>query len=304
MGLIVCGCQVAPGIFRRFWAHPTTTTPINRDRQFRYIRRVKERFAQAGHPIISVDAKKKELSGNFKNPGQNWCQEAEKVNDHDFPKDALTKAIPYGLYELNRHRGYVYVGTSGNTSAFAVDAISHWYERRDRSTFADESKVLILCDAGGSNGYRVRNWKKQLQEKIADRFQVEVMVCHYPPRTSKWNPIEHRLFSFISINWAAQPLRSLKQMLALIRGTTTDNGLKVKVSILKGNYPTKIKVSDQEMAELNIVRRKLSPQWNYILKPRTSLPLKTWSYLFTATNHSLHKLIKFTPIIYLGLTIF
>ena len=149
-----------------------------------------------------------------------------------------------------------------------MEAIRRWWERKDRRRFADESKVLILCDAGGSNGYRVRNWKKQIQEQLADRFNIEVMICHYPPGTSKWNPIEHRLFSFISINWAAKPLRSLKQMLALIRGTHTEAGLRVKATELKGDFPTKVKVSDEEMAQLNLVRRRICPQWNYRLKPR------------------------------------
>jgi hypothetical protein len=228
-------------------------------------------FERHQYPIISVDAKKKEPIGNFKNAGQQWCQAPQEVNAHDFVKaeEGELKSVPYGIYEPTHNHGYVYVGTSGNTAAFAVEAIRRWWERKDRRPFGDESKLLILCDGGGSNGYRVRNWKKQLQEQLADRFHIEVMVCHYPTGTSKWNPIEHRLFSFISINWAAQPLRSLQKMLALIRGTHTQTGLRVKATQLKGHFPTKVKVSDEEMAQLNLVRRRICPQWNYCLKPRT-----------------------------------
>jgi hypothetical protein len=238
-----------------------------RDQQFRYIQRVKRRFIQAGHPVISVDTKKKELIGNFKNTGATWCQHAERVNDHDFAHDAVARAVPYGIYDLVHNQGYVYVGTSGDTADFAVDAIERWYRRTDRPRFADESKLLILCDAGGANGYRVRNWKLQLQ-RLADGSHLEIMVCHYPSGASKWNPIEHRLFSMISSNWAGQPLRSLATMTALIRGTSTQTGLTVKAALLKGHYPTKVKVSDAQFADLKIVHRKICPQWNYVLQPR------------------------------------
>jgi len=246
-----------------------TTQHPRRNQQFRYIRRVKRRFIQAGHPVISVDTKKKELIGNFKNAGQTWTQAADAVNDHDFPDHAIAKAVPYGIYDLVHNQGFVYVGTSGDTAGFAVDAIERWFRRKDRPRFADESKLLILCDAGGSNGYRVRNWKRQLQCQLADRYGIEVMVCHYPSGASKWNPIEHRLFSFISLNWAGKPLRSLNRMTALIRGTTTQSGLTVKATQLKGIYPTKVQVSEEEMTALNLTRRKICPQWNYSLQART-----------------------------------
>lgn len=242
----------------------------DRDLQFRYIERIKRRFIAAGHPVISVDTQKKELIGNFKNPGQQWTQAATEVNDHDFPADATAKAVPYGIYDLVHNHGFVYVGTSGDTAAFAVDAIEAWFCRADRPHFADETQLLILCDSGGSNGCRVRNWKRQLQRQLADRYGVTVMICHYPTGASKWNPIEHRLFSFISTNWAGQPLRSLIRMTALIRGTTTETGLVVKASQLKGHYPTKVQVSDAEMAVLNLTRRKICPQWNYRLHPTKS----------------------------------
>lgn len=275
--------RISPGSVRRLLKQQDYSLKANqksvegtqvpaRDQQFRYIRRIKRLFEAHQYPIISVDAKNKELIGNFKQSGQQWCQTPQSVKTHDFanPQQGEFKCVPYGIYEPRHDHGYVYVGTSGNTAEFAVEAIRRWWERKDRQRFGDESKLLILCDAGGSNGYRVRNWKKQLQEQLADRFNLEVMVCHYPPGTSKWNPIEHRLFSFISINWAAEPLRSLKTMLSLIRGTRTQTGLSVKATQLKGDFPTKIKVSDEEMAQLNLVRRRICPQWNYCLKPRRS----------------------------------
>lgn len=244
-----------------------STQHPQRDQQFRYLRRVKRHLMRAGHPVISVDTKKKELIGNFKNAGQTWCQSAEQVNDHDFPQQAIAKAVPYGIYDVVHNSGYVYVGSSGDTPDFAVAAIERWYTRSDRQRFADESKLLILCDADGSNGYRVRNWKFQLQ-RFADSHTVEVMVCHYPTGASKWNPIEHRLFSMVSSNWAGKPLRSLSAMTSLIRGTTTSTGLTVKAALLRGHYPTKVKVSDQQMATLNLTRRKICSQWNYVIHPR------------------------------------
>lgn len=208
----------------------------DRDRQFRYSRRVKKLFMAAGHPVISVDAKKKALIGNFKNPGRAWCREAEVVNAHDFLTDAEGQAVPYGIYDLTHNLGYVAVGTSAATSEFAVDAICWWWELADRPTFPDETKLLILSDAGGSDGCHFRLWKQQLQERLADRLGIEVMVCHYPTGASKWNPVEHRLFSYISLNWAGKPLRSVATMLNYIRGTTTKGELKIKAVLLDGEY--------------------------------------------------------------------
>jgi len=244
----------------------------DRDRQFRYIERVKKLFRTAGHPLISVDAKKKELIGNFKNPGRTWCRQADDVNVHDFRQDAIARAVPYGIYDLTHNLGYVYVGTSAETSEFAVDAIARWWEDEDRPTFPDESKLLILSDAGGSDGCRFHLWKKQLQEQLADRLGIEVMVCHYPTGASKWNPIEHRLFSHISLNWAGKPLRSLGVMLGYIRDTTTETGLKVKAFLVDREYKKGIKVSDKEMAALNLVRRSVCPNWNYLIRPRCASP--------------------------------
>jgi hypothetical protein len=246
----------------------------HRDAQFRYIRRVKRLFIRAGYPVISVDAKKKELVGNFKNPGQRWQRRATEVNTHDFPKDAVAKAVPYGIYDVVHNLGYVYVSIAAATPEFAVDAIVCWWQRHDRPPFQQHTKLLILCDAGGNNGYRLRNWKRQLQTALVDRFGIEVMVCHYPTGASKWNPVEHRLFSFISKNWAGCPLRSLPILLALIRGTTTTKGLKVKARLLKKKYRKQVKVSNREMATLNIEYRSFCPHWNYIIKPRPLPPNK------------------------------
>jgi hypothetical protein len=247
----------------------SSTRHPQRDQQFRYLKRVQRCFVKAGHPVISVDTKKKELIGNYQNAGKSWRQVAEAVNDHDFASAETQRAVPYGIYDLTHNQGFVYVGTSGDTADFAVDAIQRWYERPERATFDDESQLLILCDAGGSNGYRLRNWKQQLQ-RFADAYELTVMVCHYPTGASKWNPIEHRLFSMISLNWAGKPLRSLAAMTSLIRGTTTTTGLQVKASQLLGHYPTKVKVSDAQMAELNLTRRKICPQWNYVIHPRNT----------------------------------
>jgi hypothetical protein len=236
--------------------------------RFRYIARVKKLFLAAGYPVISTDTKKKELIGNFKNAGRIWCHQPEVVNAHDFPSDALCRAVPYGIYDLTHNLGYMYVGTSANTSEFAVDAIAMWWEQEDRPRFQREDKLLILCDAGGSDGYRPRLWKKQIQEQLADRLGIEVMVCHYPSGASKWNPIERRLFSYITLNWAGKPLRSLETMLGYIRGTTTETGLKAKAFLLDRKYKKSIKVSDKEMRALNIIRRRVCPSWNYQIKPR------------------------------------
>jgi len=244
----------------------------DRERQFRYIGRVKALFVAAGHPVISVDTKKKELIGNFKNRGRVWCREPEGVNVHDFRRNAVGRAVPYGIYDLRHNLGYVVVGNSADTAEFAVDAIAWWWQLEDRPRFPDETKLLILADCGGSNGYRSRLWKKQLQEQLADCLGIEVMVCHYPTGASKWNPIEHRLFSYISLNWAGKPLRSFETMLAYIRGTTTETGLKVQAFFLDREYEKGVRISDKEMAALRLERRIVCPNWNYVIKPRCAPP--------------------------------
>lgn len=247
-------------------AHP------DRNGQFEYLQSQVAAFRQAGLPIVSVDTKKKELIGNFKNAGRRWCQTAEAVNEHDFEHDALGKAVPYGVYDLLRNQGTVYVGRSADTPEFAVEAITTWWQLEGQPAFATANQLLILCDAGGSNGYRPRLWKQQLQEQLADRLGLEVTVCHYPTGASKWNPIEHRLFGPISINWAGVPLRTFDTLLACIRGTATETGLKVKAFLVDKVYEKGLKVSDAIMESLNIERHAVCPNWNYTLRPRTLEP--------------------------------
>lgn len=240
-----------------------------RDAQFKYIEQQKQAFLAAGQPVISVDTKKKELIGNFKNAGQCWRREAEAVNDHDFVTEATGKAVPYGIYDLQHNAGYVYVGQSADTAEFAVTMIADWWTTSGRGTFAGASRLLILCDGGGSNGWRSRLWKAQLQERLADRLGLEVTVCHYPTGTSKWNPVEHRLFGPISVNWAGKPLRTLETLLGYIRGTTTRTGLQVTAFLVAQVFAKGLKVSDETMAALNLERHDTCPNWNYTIRPRT-----------------------------------
>jgi hypothetical protein len=246
-------------------AHP------DRDRQFAYITRQRQRFGILGYPVLSVDTKKKELIGNFQNPGRVWCRQAEAVNAYDFRDDALARAVPYGLYEPRRDRGWVYVGLSADTAAFAVDAIAHGWHAVGRRAYPDADELLVLCDGGGSNSCRARLWKQQLQEKLADRWGLWVTVCHYPRGASKWNPVEHRLFSRISINWAGTPLRTLATFLACIRGTATEAGWPVGAVLLAGTYEDGIAVPDEEVQTWRVQRHSVCPQWNYTIKPRGTI---------------------------------
>lgn len=239
-----------------------------RDTQFGYIESQKQAFMAAGDPIISVDTKKKELIGNFKNPGQAWQQEAEAVNVHDFLSEALGRGVPYGIYDVQQNHGVVYVGHSADTAEFAVDAIKQWWLEYGQKTYPLSTKLLILADAGGSNGCRPRLWKEQLQSQLSDALGLSITVCHYPTGCSKWNPIEHRLFSFISLNWAGEPLRTFETMLNLIRGTSTRTGLKVSAHLLEGVFETGKKVTDAVMKSLNMTRHTTCSQWNYTIRPR------------------------------------
>jgi hypothetical protein len=239
----------------------------DRDTQFTYLESQKKAFLAAGEPVISVDTKKKELIGNFKNAGRTWCQKAEEVNDHDFDQDALGKAVPYGIYDLNHNLGYVHVGTSADTPQFAVETIATWWQTEGKLLFPGKQRLLILADCGGSNGYRLRLWKQLLQEQVADRFDLEVLVCHYPTGASKWNPVEHRLFGPISVNWAGKPLRSFALLLNYIQGTVSETGLRVKAFLVDQVYPTGIKVSDEVMQALNIHFADVCPKWNYVIRP-------------------------------------
>lgn len=239
----------------------------DRDRQFVNIEDWIDIFKELGQPIISVDAKKKELIGNYKNPGAAWCREPQEVNVYDFLSDAECRATPYGIYDLLAGSGHICVGTSSDTSAFAVEAIGTWWSCHGSQRYRGANELLILADGGGSNGHRRRLWKTSLQERIADRYGLHVTVCHYPTGASKWNPVEHRLFGPVSINWAGQPLRSLEILLGWIRGTEV-GGEGVTASLDRATYPTKVKVSKAEMEGLDLERHKVCPAWNYTISPR------------------------------------
>ncbi len=240
----------------------------DRDRQFQCIRHQREQFAREGLPIISVDTKKKEQVGLFKNPGRVWSLEAPPVNDHDFRSLASGVAIPRGLYDVQANRGAVLVGTSHDTAEFAVDAIVDWWRGQGRRRYPRAQELLLLADSGGSNGARCRLWKYALQEKLADPYGLAVSVCHYPTGASKWNPIEHRLFSEISKHAAGQPLRDYPTILRLIAGTRTRTGLQVSCALSTAAYPTKVKVSDSQMRQLDIFKPSILPDWNYTILPR------------------------------------
>ena len=242
----------------------------DRDQQFRYLEGLLDEFRAARLPILSVDTKKKELIGNFSNPGATWRPAADAVNAHDFLTDAEYRVAPYGLYDVLANHGHVVVGTSADTPQFAAEAVSRWWSRIGCHRDRDAGELLILADSGGSNGCRPRLWKWCLQNLIADRYGLDVTVCHYPRGASKWNPVEHRLFGPISINWAGVPLRTPAVLLGFIRGTTSDTGLTVTAEWWQRLYRKGVKVSNAEMAELNIEHHDLCPQWNYTIKPRTS----------------------------------
>ena len=224
-------------------------TRSERDQQFRYIEDMRRSFAQRGLPVISVDTKKKELIGCFKNPGTVWTKVATPVNDHDFRSDASHIASPYGVFDPVANRGHVFVGTSYDTPGFATDCIKRWWTSDGRARYPNADKLLILADNGGSNGSRCRAWKHGLMTRLSTPSGLEVTVCHYPSGASKWNPIEHRLFSQISKNWAGEPLGSLEVMLNFIRTTKTQTGLRVRATLMKGTYPKGLKLTAADMAE-------------------------------------------------------
>ena len=240
----------------------------NRDEQFFYIGEEKKHFLKRGLPIISVDSKKKELIGNFKNAGRVWSQEATPVNDHDFRSEGIGMATPFGIYDLPGNRGSVFVGTSHDTPQFAAENVARWWRNSGRKDYPEASHLFILADSGGSNGARVRMWKWALQNEVVDQFGLTVTVSHFPSGASKWNPIEHRLFSEISKNWAGQPLDSYSTMVDLIKSTTTQTGLRVNGRLITKNYPTKCKVTDCEMKSINLDKHSILPAWNYTISPR------------------------------------
>lgn len=240
----------------------------DRDEQFKYIASQKQQFITAGLPIVSIDTKKKELIGDFRNKGQTWRRQAEEVNEHDFPGAAKCRAVPFGIYDPTRNEGYVYVGVSNDTPQFAVHSIARWWEGEGRRRYQGAVALLILADSGGSNGCRARAWKLSLQEKLCDECGLTVTVCHYPTGCSKWNPIEHRLFSFISKNWEGKPLRTLEVMLGYIRGTSTVTGLSVKAFLDEGFYARGRKVTGEDIEGLRLTAHTVCPKWNYTLHPR------------------------------------
>lgn len=248
----------------------SSKSPV-RNQQFLYIGEQRQRFATQGLPIISVDSKKKELIGNFKNPGAKWDRQPQLVKDHDFRSEAQALATPRGIYDLQANRGSVFVGISHDTSDFAADTIAQWWRHEGRLRYPQAHEIFVLADAGGSNASRCRAWKKALQDRICDPLGLTVTVSHYPPGASKWNPIEHRLFSEISKNWAGQPLTDLETMLNFIRTTKTTTGLAVSAYLIPENYDTGIKISDRQMRQLNLTRHDTLGLWNYTVRPTTNV---------------------------------
>ena len=240
----------------------------HRDEQFAYIASLRDRFERRGDPVISVDAKKKELVGNFKNAGVTWCCTPILVKDHDFRSEALGMAIPYGVYDVLANRGAVFVGNSFETPAFAVASIEKWWRCEGQRRYADAGRLLILADSGGGNGARCRAWKLGLQELLADRHGLEITVAHYPSGASKWNPIEHRLFSEISKNWAGIPLDSYETIRKYIRTTQTAWGLRVRAFLDRRMYRKGVKISDTQMRGLSFCENKKLPRLNYSISPR------------------------------------
>ncbi len=241
----------------------------DRDAQFRYINTVAKRAVDQHEPVISVDTKKKELVGDFKNAGREWRPKGqpELVRVHDFRDKQLGKAIPYGVYDIGSDQGWVNVGIDHDTAQFAVNSIRSWWEHLGQDRYPKATRLQITADCGGSNGNRTRLWKVELQ-KLADQTGLEIAVCHLPPGTSKWNRIEHRLFSFITMNWRGKPLVSLETIINLIGATTTSTGLEVYARLDPGAYPDKIKVPDTDLKTINLHGDEFHPEWNYRIKPK------------------------------------
>jgi hypothetical protein len=240
----------------------------DRNAQFEHINLTVKQFQQRGQPVISVDAKKKELVGAFENGGREWQPkgEPEEVQVHDFPDPALGKAIPYGVYDLSENQGWVSVGIDHETARFAAEAVRRWWKKMGSKRYRDARELLITADGGGSNGSRCRLWKVALQD-LAVRLEIPIHVCHFPPGTSKWNKIEHRMFCHITQNWRGRPLVSHEVIIQLIANTKTQAGLKIRAELDAGRYPTGIKVTDAELAALNLHRADFHGEWNYRLLP-------------------------------------
>lgn len=241
----------------------------DRDEQFCHINAQVKKYLRKQWPVISVETKKKELVGEFKNAGREWRKKGNprKVKTHDFLDKELGKAVPYGVYDIGKDLGWVNVGCDGDTASFAIERIRRWWREMGTRLYPKANGLLICADSGGSNGYRVRLWKVELQN-FADEIGMPVTVCHFPPGTSKWNKIEHRLFSHISMNWRGRPLISHEVVVNLISSTKTRSGLHVQAKLDQNKYPTKIKISDDVMKKLNVELHKFHGEWNYTVKPR------------------------------------
>jgi len=241
----------------------------DRDAQFQYINDQVRRALAGRRPVISVDTKKKELIGNYENKGRQWrrSQSPAHVQGHDFPAPSVPRAYPYGVYDLARNKGFVNVGTDHDTGAFAVASIRGWWRSEGKRLYSRARRLLITADGGGSNGYRLRVWKLELQ-KLADAITLAIEVCHFPPGTSKWNKVEHRLFSFISSNWRGEPLRDYETIVRLIAGTTTAKGLAVSCRLDRRKYPSGRRVTDEEMKMIRITPQAFHGEWNYVIRPR------------------------------------
>jgi hypothetical protein len=244
-----------------------TDASPDRDQQFDYLFSLRDRFQRRGLPIISVDTKKRELVGNFRNAGPKWDRHPVLVNDHDFRSDAIGVAIPYGVYDVLANRGAVFVGVSHDTPCFAAHAIAQWWRCEGASRYSGARQLLILADTGGSNGSRCWAWKTNLQAQVCNRFDLTVNVSHFPTGTSKWNPVEHRLFSEISKNWAGEPLDSYEKILKLVRTTKTQTGLAVTAYLDRALYETGTSVDPDLIRRLRLTPHKTLPNWNYTLAP-------------------------------------
>jgi transposase len=244
------------------------TSHEDRDNQFRFINNYISGMQNCGQPTISVDTKKKELIGNYKNHGLEYSKKDQpiKVNDHDFPDARLGKVVPYGVYDIGKNKGWVSVGISADTAQFAVNTIRTWWYKMGMKAYPEAEELLITADCGGSNGYRVKLWKVELQ-KLANELNLKIHICHFPPGTSKWNKIEHRLFSYISKNWRGKPLITREAVVNLIANTRTSKGLEVQAVLDENKYQSGIKVDDSEIAKLNIQGAKFHPEWNYTIGP-------------------------------------
>ena len=243
---------------------------VDRDAQFRYINDIAGRFCAEGQPVISVDSKKKELVGDFSNAGKEYQPKGKPVRTdvHDFVDPEMGRAIPYGVYDLGANEGWVSVGDDADTASFAVATIGRWWTQMGRHRYPQATRLLVCADAGGSNGYRVRAWKVELA-RLAAETGLDITVCHFPPGTSKWNQIEHRMFSYITMNWRGRPLVSYRVIIQLIANTTTSKGLKINADLDQGYYPTGVKITNKQLAAVPLTRHDFHGDWNYTVHPST-----------------------------------